>query len=161
GLWVLHNATRNDPGALFAHQLLYMIVGWIVLLIIAAFPTRLLRRFSWPLYGFVIATTGIVLALGTTVQGGTRWIAVGPFQFQPSEFAKLFVIVGLASLLASRRGIDPPLRLTIYALAYVGLPALLIFLEPDFGTTLVLVTVALGMLFVFGAPWRHFLVLGL
>ncbi len=77
GLWVLQNATRNDPGSLFAHQLIYMIVGWIVLLVIAAFPTHLLRRFSWPLYGFVIATTGVVLALGTTVQGGTRWIAAG------------------------------------------------------------------------------------
>jgi rod shape determining protein RodA len=161
GLWVLRNATAGDPGALYSHQLMYMIVGWIFLFAIAAIPTTLMRRLSWPLYAFVIVTTGIVLVLGTTVQGGTRWISLGPFQFQPSEFAKLFLIVGLASLLAARRGVTSPGKLTLLALAYIGLPAILVFLEPDFGTTLVLVTVVVGMLFVFGAPWQHFVYLGL
>lgn len=160
GLWILRNATRDDPGALYSHQLLYMIIGWIALLVIAAIPTGVLRRLSWPLYGFVLVTTGVVLVLGTTVQGGTRWISLGPFQFQPSEFAKLFLIVGLASVLAARRGLVSPTRLTWVAIAYIGLPALLVFLEPDFGTTLVLLTMMMGMLFVFGAPWRHFLYMG-
>ena len=157
GLWILRNATRNDPGSLYSHQVVYMVVGWVALLIIAAIPPRVLRRLAWPLYGFVLLTTGIVLVLGTTVQGGTRWISLGPFQFQPSEFAKLFLIVGLASVLAARRGLVSPTRLTWIAIGFIGLPALLVFLEPDFGTTLVLVTVTMGMLFVFGAPWRHFL----
>ena len=160
GLWILRNATRTDPGSLYKHQIVYMAVGWVALLIIAAIPPRFLRRLAWPLYGFVLLTTGIVLVLGTTVQGGTRWISLGPFQFQPSEFAKLFLIVGLASVLAARRGLVSPTRLTWIAIGFIGLPALLVFLEPDFGTTLVLVTVTMGMLFVFGAPWRHFVYMG-
>ena len=160
GLWILRNATHNDPGGLYSKQVLYMAVGWVALLVIAAIPPRFLRRLSWPLYGFVLFTTSVVLVLGTTVQGGTRWISLGPFQFQPSEFAKLFLIVGLASVLAARRGLVSPTRLTWIAIGYIGLPALLVFLDPDFGTTLVLVTVMMGMLFVFGAPWRHFLYIG-
>jgi rod shape determining protein RodA len=159
GLWILKTGTKNDPGSLYSHQVIYMVVGWTLLLLIAAIPTNFLRRLSWPLYVFVILTTGIVLVLGTTVQGGTRWISLGPFQFQPSEFAKLFLIVGLASLLAARRGTTSPAKLTWIAIGYIGLPALLVFLEPDFGTTLVLATVVMGMLFVFGAPWRHFVYL--
>ncbi len=161
GLWIMKTATKGDPGSLYSKQLMYMVVGWVLLLLIAAIPTGLLRRLSWPLYVFVILTCGVVLVLGTTIQGGTRWISLGPFQFQPSEFAKLFLIVGLASLLAARRGVTSPARLTWIALAYIGGPALLVFLEPDFGTTLVLVTIVLGMLFVYGAPWRHFVYLGL
>ena len=95
------------------------------------------------------------------MQGGQRWINLGLFQFQPSELGKLLLIVGLAALLASRRGSWGPTRLTLGALGYMALPALLVFAEPDFGTSLVYAAVTLGMLFVLGAPWRHFAWMGL
>ena len=97
-----------------------------------------------------------MLAAGHTVNGAARWITFAGFQFQPSEFSKLLLIVGLAALLASRRGITSPGRLTLLALGYIGLPALLVFREPDFGTALVLAAMLMGMLFVYGVPWRHF-----
>ena len=76
----------------------------------------------WPLYGFVLLSTAAVLAVGTSIGGGRRWINLGAFQFQPSEFAKLLLIVGLAAVLASRRGVTGPARLTLLAILYV-LPA--------------------------------------
>ena len=156
GLWIMKNATRNDPGDLYGHQLVYVTVGVVGMLFVAAIPPTWMRRAHWPLYVFVLGTVTMVLAIGHSVNGAARWITFGGFQFQPSEFAKLLLIVGLAALLASRRGITSPARLTMLSLAYVGLPAILVFREPDFGTALVLAAMLMGMLFVYGAPWRHF-----
>ena len=156
GLWIMQSATKNYAGNLYGHQLLYVIAGTVGMLAIAAIPPALMRRVRWPLYAFVLLTTAAVLVAGTTVGGGRRWINLGAFQFQPSEFAKLLLIVGLASVLAARRGITGPARLTLLAITYIGLPALLVFKEPDLGTTLVFLAILLGMLFVYGIPWQHF-----
>jgi rod shape determining protein RodA len=161
GLWILKNATRTDPGNLYGHQVVYVGVGVVGMMAVAAVPPRLMRRLLLPLYGFVLASTAAVLAIGTTVQGGTRWINLGAFQFQPSEFSKLLLIVGLAALLANRRGVTSPGRLSLMALGFVAIPAGLVFLEPDFGTTLVLVVLLFGMLFVYGMPWQHFVWFGM
>jgi rod shape determining protein RodA len=156
GLWIMQSATKNYAGNLYGHQLLYVVAGTVGMLAVAAIPPVLMRRVRWPLYAFVLLTTAAVLAAGTTVGGGRRWINLGAFQFQPSEFAKLLLIVGLASVLAARRGITGPARLTLLAIGYIGLPALLVFKEPDLGTTLVFLAILLGMLFVYGIPWQHF-----
>jgi rod shape determining protein RodA len=165
GLWIIHNATRDDipgnPTYYYDRQLAYAVVGTIGMLLIAAIPPRLMRRVHPALYVFVLLSTAVVLVIGTSVQGGQRWINLSLFQFQPSELGKLLLIVGLAALLASRRGSWGPTRMTLGALGYMTLPALLVFAEPDFGTSLVYAAVTLGMLFVLGAPWRHFAWLGL
>ena len=130
GLWILRNATRNDipgdPTYYYNRQLAYAVVGVVGMLLISLVPSRFLRRINPLLYLFVVLSTIVVLVIGTSVQGGQRWINLGVFQFQPSELA-----------------------------------ALLVFAEPDFGTALVYAAVTLGMLFVLGAPWRHFAWLGL
>jgi rod shape determining protein RodA len=156
GLWIMKNATKNDPGNLYAHQLVYVAIGVVGMFVVAAIPPAWMRRVHWPLYVFVLVSVAAVLAAGHTVNGAARWITFAGFQFQPSEFSKLLLIVGLAALLASRRGITSPGRLTLLALVYIGVPALLVFREPDFGTALVLAAMLMGMLFVYGAPWRHF-----
>lgn len=161
GLWILQNATAHDPGALFRHQVEYVIIGLIGMVVVSMIPVAWMRRALWPLYGFVLVSTALVLVAGTTVQGGTRWINLGAFQFQPSEAAKLLLIIGLAALLADHRTDTPPGRLTWMAILFVALPALLVFKEPDFGTTLVFGAMLFGMLFVFGAPLRHFVWMGL
>src|SRR4029078_2205558 len=132
GLWIMKNATRNDPGDLYGHQLVYVSVGVVGMLVVAALPPAWMRRGHWPLYGFVLVTVAVVLAAGTSVNGAARWITFAGFQFQPSEFSKLLPIVRRAGLPASRRGITSPGRLTLLSVAYVGLPAILVFREPDF-----------------------------
>src|SRR5690349_851138 len=156
GLWIMQSATKNYSGNLYGHQLLYVAAGTVGMLVVAAIPPVLMRRVRWPLYAFVLLSTAAVLVAGTSVGGGRRWINLGAFQFQPSEFAKLLLIVGLAAVLAARRGITGPARLTLLAIGYVGLPALLVFKEPDFGTMLVFLAIMLGLLFVYGIPWQHF-----
>ncbi len=165
GLWIVHNATRHDvagdPSYYFDRQAIYMLVGGACLVTVAAVPPAFLRRLQWPLYAFVLVTTVGVLAAGVTVYGGTRWISLGLFQFQPSEFGKLLLIISLAALLARRRGSVGPARLTWTTLGFMAVPTLLVFVEPDFGTALVYGAITLGMLFVSGTPWRHFVWLGL
>ena len=165
GLWIIENATANDipgnPRYYFNRELAYVVVGTAGMLILAAIPPRVFRRYQWWLYGFVLVTTTAVLAVGSTVQGGQRWINLGAFQFQPSEFGKLLLILGLSGLLVRYRGSVSENKLTLMALGYMAVPALLVFLEPDFGTSLVYAAVTLGMLFVLGTPWRHFAWLGL
>jgi rod shape determining protein RodA len=165
GLWILRNATRNDipgdPTYYYNRQLAYAVVGVAGMLLISLVPPRFLRRINPLLYLFVVLSTMVVLVIGTSVQGGQRWINLGVFQFQPSELGKLLLIVGLAAWLGKRRDEWSPAQLTLGALAYMALPALLVFAEPDFGTALVYAAVTLGMLFVLGAPWRHFAWLGL
>ncbi len=156
GLWIMKNATRNDPGSLYTHQLVYVGIGVAAMFLVAAIPPAWMRRVHWPLYLFVVGSVVAVLVAGHTVNGAARWITFAGFQFQPSEFAKVLLIVGLAALLASHAGVTRPSRLTLLAIAYIGLPALLVFKEPDFGTALVLAAMLMGMLFVYGAPWRHF-----
>ena len=165
GLWIVHNATRDDvpgdPGYYYDRQALYVLVGGLGMLALAGLPPALMRRLQWPLYAFVVVTSLAVLAVGVTVQGGTRWISLGLFQFQPSEFGKLLLIVSLAGVLARRRGLVGPTRLTWIAIGFMAVPGLLVFIEPDFGTALTYAAITLGMLFVMGAPWRHFVWLGL
>jgi rod shape determining protein RodA len=165
GLWIVNNATRDDvpgdPDYFFTRQLAYVIVGVAGMLALAAIPPGLMRRLAPLLYAGTLATVGIVLVIGQTVRGGTRWIDLGAFQFQPSEFGKLLLIVSLAAMLAARRGVWGPARTTWATLGFMAVPALLVFLEPDLGTALVYLAITLGVLFIGGAPWRHFAWLGL
>ena len=105
GLWILRNATRNDipgdPTYYYNRQLAYAVVGVVGMLLISLVPPRLLRRINPLLYLFVVLTTMVVLVIGTSVQGGQRWINLGVFQFQPSELGKLLLIVGLAAWLGT------------------------------------------------------------
>ena len=165
GLWIIENATKNDvpgqPTYYFDRQVAYVAVGVVGMLLLAAVPPRVMRAIHWYLYGGLLVTTIMVLIAGNSVQGGQRWISLGPFQFQPSELGKLVLIIGLAAILAERRSSASPGTPTLIALAYMALPAVLVFMEPDFGTALVYGAITVGILFVHGAPWRHFVWLGL
>ncbi|HVI18944.1 MAG TPA: rod shape-determining protein RodA [Gaiellales bacterium] len=165
GLWIIHNATRDDvpgnPTYFFDRQVAYVCVGTTLMLIVAAVPTRTFRRLAPYMYGFVLLSTAAVLLIGQNVKGGQRWINMGLFVFQPSELGKLLLVIGLAALLVNRRGFLGLNRLTLAAIAYMTVPALLVFMEPDFGTALVYAAITFGMLFANGAPWRHFAWMGL
>ena len=132
------------------------------MLVISALPPRVLRRIHWLLYVFVLLSHAVVLVVGTSVQGGQRWINLGavPVPALGVRQAAADRGPGGAPGRAARRHLAPG-RLTLMALAYMALPALLVFAEPDFGTALVYAAVTLGILFVLGAPWRHFAWMGL
>ena len=101
-----------------------------------------------------------MLLAGTAVRGSNRWIDLPFFQFEPSELAKVLLCVSLAAFVYERVRRPFGLRQTIGMLALGLAPAGLVFLQPDLGTGIVLVAIALAILFVAGIPWQHFAAIG-
>jgi rod shape determining protein RodA len=119
------------------------------------------RLQAWAPLGFagVVLALGLVLTpIGSTTNGAQSWFQLGPYQVQPSEYAKIGVIVALAALFGARR--EPPgLRRLAAALAVVAVVCAEILLQPDFGTFMVFVAILFGMLLVGGVRLRWLLVL--
>lgn len=120
-------------------------IGILIAVAIARFHYEHLRRWHWLIYGFVNLSLLAVRFVGTEALGAQRWINIAGFNFQPSEFAKLGVIATLAALLQTQTATTFPSL--IRALAATALPLLLVFLQPDLGTSLVFGAITLGMLY--------------
>ncbi len=156
-------AEGSDPASLMRRHAIFVLLGLIAFVAASLVDGRTIRLLTPGAY--LASLTALILVLtplGDFRKGANRWIALGPFQLQPSEFAKVAVILALAALLAT--AVDSSLRWYHIARAgiLVGIPAFLIFNQPDLGTMLVLAFIAAIMLFVAGTTWRQltFLVLG-
>ena len=126
------------------------IVGLGVALLLARLPLERLHPWRWPIYIAIVCGLLAVQVVGTSALGAQSWINIGGFYLQPSEFAKLGVIVLLAGVLA-RHPVERPVDL-VRPTALIGLPWLLVFIEPDLGSSLVFGAVLLVMLFWAGMP---------
>lgn len=121
------------------------IVGVIISLILARWRYENLIQWRWIIYGLTNLSLLIVIFIGTTANGAQSWVTIGSFNLQPSEFAKIGVIITLAAVL-HEQGANS-LGMVIKALAVAGLPWILILMQPDLGTSLVFGAVTLGMLY--------------
>ena len=142
----------------FKRQLMWLAVGTAALLVTARADYRTWRRFTLPLLIGCIGLLVLVLVpnVGITVSGSSRWLGVGSWRMQPSELAKLAVLLATADLLARRadRMHDATLTLRPVLLVY-GVVGALVMFQPDMGTTLVLGCIVTAVLFVAGTPVRH------
>ncbi|PPS44029.1 rod shape-determining protein RodA [Chroococcidiopsis sp. TS-821] len=120
-------------------------IGLVLALFIARCRYENLLQWHWVIYALTNISLLIVIFIGTTAKGAQRWIAIGGFNVQPSEFAKIGVIITLAALLHSRTAATIPS--VIRALAVTAVPWLLVFIQPDLGTSLVFGAITLGMLY--------------
>ncbi|WP_370246494.1 rod shape-determining protein RodA [Nocardioides sp.] len=154
----------GDPDAFLRRQLLNLGLGLGMLVAVARCDHRWVRLATPLLYLAALAGLVLVLLAGTVVNGSRSWLMAGPLSVQPSELAKLAVVVGMALVAAERtegrwgRGIghvDVVLMLLVAAV-----PAVLILAQPDLGTTLVLTATVLGVLGASGAPRRWLVGLG-
>jgi rod shape determining protein RodA len=148
-----------DPGSTFARGLIWTGFAVIAFVVTAAFDYKWLRTFAWPLYFVNLGLLGLTLAIGDGVSGAARWIPLGPFQFQFSELAKILMIIVLANYLASRQKALDSIRTILGACLLVVPVAILVLLQPDLGTSLVLGAILAGMLFMSGASARWLAVL--
>lgn len=120
-------------------------IGLVLAMWIARSRYESLLQWHWILYGITNISLIAVMIIGTTAKGAQRWITVGSFNIQPSEFAKLGVIITLAALLHTRPASTIPSFLR--ALAVTAVPWALVFLQPDLGTSLVFGAIVIGMLY--------------
>ncbi|GAW47835.1 MULTISPECIES: rod shape-determining protein RodA [unclassified Nocardioides] len=156
--------TGGDPTAYLKKQLVNVAIGLVLMVIVLATDHRWVRIVAPFVYlGSVIGLV-MVLMMGSTINGSRSWLELGGMSIQPSEFAKLAVVIGMALWVAERadvrRGRSPgsggggSAGDVIGMLAIAGLPAALILLQPDLGTMLVLSATVFGVLAVSGAPRR-------
>jgi rod shape determining protein RodA len=160
GLWAVRGITSRDPGgSALSRQALYAGAGLIVFLVAIAIDPDRYRRLYRPIYFGTVGVMVLVLAMGAATRGSKRWIDVGFFTFQPSEFGKVLFVLVLAGLLAERRNAISHVRTPLEVLGYAAVPILLVFVQPDFGTALVYLSALAAVLFVAGVRWSHLAVL--
>jgi len=141
-------------GTTFVRGLMWTGIALVAFVITTAFDYKWLKTFAWPLYAFQLALLVATLFLGHGVGGSSRWISIGPFDFQFSELAKILMIVVLANYLGARQGRLRSLASILGACVLVGPPWLLVMLQPDLGSSLVMLAILGGMLFMSGASLR-------
>jgi rod shape determining protein RodA len=164
GLWAISGVTRFDvPGSpqhYLQRQIAYAVIGGLALLIGVVIDPDIYRRYWRPIFIGTIALIAIVLLVGKAARGSTRWINVGFFTFQPSEFGKLLFVLAIAGYITERaRGVST-WRSTLRTVSFGLIPVALVFIQPDLGTALVYSAALAAMLFVCGTPWRQLTVLG-
>ncbi len=164
GLWAIAGITRFDvPGDTsyyVTRQAIAAGLGALALPIVLLVPPGLYLRYWRFLYGGTIGVMTFVFVFAEAVRGSKRWIDVGPFQFQPSEFGKLFFVLAIAGFLVERGRRIGELRTVLTAVGLGVVPLVLVFLQPDLGTALVYSAALTAVLFICGVRWLHLALLG-
>jgi rod shape determining protein RodA len=158
GLWAIADITRHDVTGnahyYVTRQAVYAAVG-VLCLVAAVLVDPEVYRTRWRvIFGGTCFLIAIVLLTGP-IRGSKRWLDLGFFRFQPSEFGKVLFVLALAGFLAERsRRLNEP-RTTLTAVGLALLPIFLVFLQPDFGSALVYCAALGAVLLVAGTPWTH------
>jgi rod shape determining protein RodA len=162
-LVALKGATQNDiagdPNYYVTRQAVYAGVGFVLMYAFSRLDYSRLRELRYPIYGVMLGLIALVLVIATATRGAHSWITLPFFNFQPSELGKVLLIVALAGFLVDRMrrmGRDTTARIMLLGL----IPTMFVMAEPDLGSAMVYVAGTLALLFVAGAPWRHFAALG-
>jgi cell division protein FtsW len=156
-------ADDGSAWSVFAHQGMWMGLGAAVFVAATSLPLQLWRRVAVP---FLICTVLALVAvlvrgIGTVRAGSSRWIDLGPARLEPSELAKLAAVVFIADLLARRLGRGGAQAEVVRpVLMVLGVLAILVVVQPDFGTTAVIVAIGAVLLFAAGVPLRRVLGIG-
>ncbi len=163
GLLMVFSTSRgaNPPYyyAKTAKQLLYLVIGGVVGGICVAIDYRHFRDWAPFIYGASVALLLLVLSpLGSSHKGAQGWFDLGMFQLQPSELAKVGVIIGISGLAAQYRG-ELTLSRVVVLLAVSGVPIALVLAQGDLGTALVFLAMVPTILWIGGAKARHLVVL--
>ena len=165
GVVMIYSATRaklalagEDPRYYLKRQLVFVVIGMVVMVAVALFDYRRYEQISTALYVLTLLALMGVYVVGKSALGAQRWYPLGPLQVQPSEFACLTVIIAVATYCARRpEGLE--FRDLVVLVLLAGVPILLIIKQPDLGTGIVLSIILVVMLAVAGMPGRYLLLL--
>jgi rod shape determining protein RodA len=164
GLWAIGGITAHDiPGDAnyyVMRQGIYAAVGCAGFVALLFVEPQFYRRHKRAIY---VGTAGLMLLVllgGTVSRHSKRWLDIGFFRFQPSEFGKVLFVLFLAGFLADRARRLGESRTVLEAIGFGCLPILLVFVQPDFGTAMVYAAALAAVLFVAGVRWPHLAALG-
>jgi rod shape determining protein RodA len=154
GLATVHSASAELPVDYLPRQAAWVAVGLVLLVISMSIDYHVLLDFSVVLYGLGLVSLIAVLLVGVERGGAANWLQIGPWQFQPSEFAKLATALFLARYLAGINLRVLELRQIVIAVVIVGVPMVLVAVEPDKGGAAMYAPLLAGMLLVAGLRLR-------
>ena len=158
----IYSATRHTRFASFeSKQMLWIAAGMVGMFILAKIDYHRLLDWSPWMYAVFLVSLVVVKVMGHKVLGARRWISVGPIQFQPSEWVKLVLILVVARYFANLGGRNLTWREILKAFAMVGLPMVLVLIQPDLGTTLTYSPILVAGLFLGGINLRQAAILTL
>jgi rod shape determining protein RodA len=164
GLWAIAGITRHDilgdSSYYVVRQGIYAAVGSLGLVALVLVDPDVYRRYKRLIYGGTVSVMLLVLLAGTVSRHSKRWLDLGFFRFQPSEFGKLLFVLFLAGFLADRARRLGDARTVLEAIAFAAGPILLVFVQPDVGTAMVYAVALAAVLFVAGTRWSHLAALG-
>lgn len=153
GLMVLYSASGQNE-ALVKRQFILNCIAFCVMLGAAQLDLKLLQRWSLWFYLAGLLLLVLVLLIGVGAKGATRWISLGLFRFQPSEIMKLAMPIVIAAWFA-KRTVPPRFSDIIACVTFIALPVILIFKQPDLGTSILIAASGLIVLFLAGLQWRY------
>ncbi len=153
----------TGPDHYFARQFLWVIISIIAFLVISQFDVRFLKKTEVlvGLFGFFSFVLVILFVLGHTAKGAQSWFSFGGFSFQPSDIMKLIVVLILAKYFSRRHVEIAHFKHVFISGIYALIPFLLVFLQPDFGSAIIIFFIWIGMALVSGISKRHLLLLGI
>ena len=161
GVVMVYTATRGsllaqgeDPKTFLKKQGLFVVLGVIVMVVVALIDYRRLEPIANILYWLIILALLGVFVVGSSAQGAARWFSLGPLQLQPSEFAVLALILAVSAYCARREADGLAWRDVFRLLVMAGIPIVLVLLQPDLGTAMIMIIVTLVLLAVAGLPIR-------
>jgi rod shape determining protein RodA len=161
GVLMVYTATRGqllaqgeDPKTFLKKQALFVFLGIIVMIGVALFDYRRLEPIAYVLYGLIIVALLGVYAVGSSAQGAARWYSIGPLQLQPSEFAVLALILAVAAYCDRRTEMGLAWIDVFRMLILAAIPIVLVLVQPDLGTAIIMLIILLVMLAVAGLPIR-------
>jgi rod shape determining protein RodA len=162
--YVVGNATRDDipgdPHYYLSRQIAYGIVGLVLMFALARFDYSRLREMKLGIYTVMIGSIVLVFAVAGATRGSKRWIDLPFFKLQPSEIGKVLLIAALAAFTVDRMRRLGDRETTSRLLLLAILPAMLVVMQPDLGSGLVYMAIAVAILFVAGTKWTHFAAIG-
>jgi rod shape determining protein RodA len=143
-----------DNGTVFSRALMWSGLAIVAFVAATAFDYRWLKTLVWPIYFANLALLALTFAIGDGVGGSARWVSIGPLQFQFSELAKILMITVLATYLGNREGRLDSIGAVLGACLLMAPAIVLVMMQPDLGSSLVLAAILAGMLFMSGASLR-------
>ncbi len=162
GLIMVYSATRASdaaglaaPSPLALKQAMWMLVGLAAFALTILFDYERIARWHVPIYAATMLLLAAVLVIGRAPTGAVSWIAIGGFRLQPSELSKIAIVLSLAGFLSRRIDAIGRPRVVLLSLLIPAMPVLLVLMQPDFGTALVIIAIWFGSLYLAGAKARH------
>ncbi len=145
-IWSADGGGPITPGSLVVRQIVFVIIGLPIIALMTLIDYRYMKSLAWVIYGATLAMLAMVIVLGQAIGGSTRWIVIGPISLQPSEIAKLGVIISLAAFISNRGDEMSSLVNFILSGIIVLIPMVIVYEQPDLGTAGVFAFIWLSMI---------------